>query len=110
MRLFLLVLVFGFVLQFFLPWWASGLAAFTLAFAWAQGPGQAFAAGFGGIGLGWLCYSVFFCLRNAGILAAKMGELLHLPHPLLLLLLGLFVGGLVGGMAGLAGLYCRRLV
>jgi hypothetical protein len=110
MRLFLLVLVLGFVFQLFLPWWVSGLVAFGLAFAWARRPGQAFAAGFGGIGLGWLVYSLFFHLRNGGILAAKMGVLLNLPHPLLLLLLGVIVGGLVGGMAALTGLYCRRVI
>jgi penicillin G amidase len=110
MRLFILVLVLGFVLQLFLPWWISGLVSFVLAFLWAQGPGQAFAAGFGGIGLGWLLYSLFFHLRNEGILAPKMGTLLQLPHPLLLLLLGAIVGGLAAGTAALAGLYCRRLV
>lgn len=110
MRLFLLVLVLGFVLQLFLPWWVCGLVSFALAFVWAHRPGQAFFAGFGGIGLGWLLYSLFFHLRNEGILAAKMGTLLQLPHPLLLLLVGGIVGGLVGGTAALAGLYCRRLV
>lgn len=110
MRLFLLVLVLGFVLQLFLPWWVSGLVSFGLAFAWAQGPGQAFAAGFGGIGLGWLLYSLFFHLRNEGVLAEKMGTLLQLPHALVLFLLGVIMGGLVGGTAALAGLYCRRLV
>lgn len=110
MRLFLLVLVLGFILQLFLPWWVIGLVSFGLAFVWAQRPGQAFVAGFGGIGLGWLLYSLFFHLRNEGLLTAKMGALFQLPHPLLLLLLGAIVGGLVGGTAALAGLYCRRLV
>jgi hypothetical protein len=110
MRLFLLVLFLGFVLQLFLPWWVSGLVAFGLAFALARRPGAAFAAGFGGIGLGWLLYSLFFHLRNGGILAAKMAALLQMPHPALLLLAGLLVGGLAGGLAALAGLYCRRLV
>ena len=110
MRLFLLVLVLGFALSLFLPWWISGLVSFGLAFALAKGPGQAFAAGFGGIGLGWFLYSLFWHLRNAGILAPKLGVLLNLPHPLLLLVLGLVVGGLVGGTAAVAGLYCRRLI
>lgn len=110
MRLFILVLILGFVLQLFLPWWVSGLAAFGLAFALGSRPGQAFAAGFGGIGVGWVLYSLFLHLRNDGILAAKIGELLTLPHPLILLLLGGLVGGLVGGTTALAGLYCRRLL
>lgn len=110
MRLFLLVLVLGFVLQLFLPWWIGALVAFGLAFTLARRPGQAFAAGFAGIGVGWLLYSLFLHLRNEGLLAPKLGELLHLPHPLILLLLGLVVGGLVGGTAAVAGLYCRRLL
>jgi hypothetical protein len=110
MRLFLLVLVFGFGLSLFLPWWIGSLVSFGLAFALAKRPGQAFAAGFLGIGLGWLGYSLFFQLRNEGILAPKLSMLLGLPHPLLLLLAGMVVGGLAAGTAAVAGLYCRRLL
>lgn len=109
MRLFLLVLVLGFVFQLFLPWWVSGLVAFGLAFGLAKSGRQAFAAGFAGIGLGWLLFSLFFHWRNAGLLTEKMGSLFQLPQAWLLLPLGLVLGGLVGGTAALAGHYCRRL-
>jgi hypothetical protein len=110
MRLFLLVLLLGFILSLFLPWWISSLISFGLAFRLAKHPGQAFAAGFGGIGLGWFLYSLFWHWRNGGILAPKLGVLLGLPHSLLLLVLGLIIGGLVGGTAAVAGFYCRRLI
>lgn len=109
MRLFLYVLVGGIAFQLFLPWWVSALVAFALAFALAKNGLQAFVAGFAGIGLGWLLYSLFFHWRNAGLLTEKMGILFQLPQSWLLLPLGLLLGGLVGGTAALAGLYCRRL-
>jgi len=109
MRLFLLVLMLGFVFQLLLPWWVSGLVAFGLAFALAKSGRQAFVAGFAGIGLGWLLLSLYFHVRNAGLLTEKMGALFQLPQSWLLLPLGLLLGGLVGGTAALAGLYCRRL-
>ena len=109
MRLFVLVLVVGFLFQLILPWWVSGLVAFGAAFALARSAGQAFIAGFAGIGLGWLLLSLFFHFRNAGLLTEKMGNLFALPQSWLLLPLGLVLGGLVGGTAALAGLYCRRL-
>lgn len=107
MRLFLLVLVLGVVLQLFLPWWVSALVSFVLALALARRAGQAFLAGFAGIGLGWFGYSLFCHLQNGGILAPRLSGLFFLPHPLFLLLLGLIVGGLVGGTSALAGFYCR---
>ncbi|GEO05062.1 hypothetical protein AAE02nite_27260 [Adhaeribacter aerolatus] len=108
MRLFLLLLVLGFALQWVLPWWILAIAAFVLAFWLAQRAGDAFWAGFGGIGLGWLGLSLFFHLRNDGLLTSRVATLFTLPQSWLLLVVTALLGGLVGGLAALSGYFCRR--
>lgn len=108
MRLFLLLFFLSFNLQLILPWWVLAVVAFALAFWLAPKAGVAFWAGFGGIALGWLGLSLFFHLRNEGLLTSRVATLFTLPHPLLLLLVTALVGGLVGGLASLTGYFCRR--
>lgn len=108
MRLFLLLLVLSIALQWVLPWWVLAVSSFVLAFWLAQKAGVAFWAGFGGIALGWLGFSLFYHLRNDGLLTSRVATLFTLPHPLLLLLVTALLGGLVGGLAALSGYFCRR--
>lgn len=108
MRLFLFLLVLSFALQWVLPWWILAVVAFALAFWLARRAGSAFWAGFGGVGLGWLGLSLFFHLRNDGLLTSRVATLFTLPQPWLLLLITAVVGGLVGGVAALTGYFFRR--
>ena len=108
MRLFLLLLVLSIALQWVLPWWILAVVSFVLAFWLAQKAGVAFWAGFGGIALGWLSFSLFYHLRNDGLLTSRVATLFTLPHPLLLLLVTALLGGFVGGLAALSGYFCRR--
>ncbi|MGV3586075.1 MAG: hypothetical protein ACO1OF_03645 [Adhaeribacter sp.] len=108
MRLFLLLLVLSFALQWVLPWWILAVVAFVLAFWLAKKGNGAFLAGFGAIFLGWLGLSLFFHLRNDGILTSRVATLFTLPQPWLLLLVTAVVGGLVGGLAALTGYFFRR--
>ncbi len=108
MRLFLFLLLLGFALQLVLPWWILVVVSFVLAFWLAHKAGAAFLAGFGGIALGWLGLSLFYHLRNDGLLTSRVATLFTLPQPWLLLLVTAIVGGLVGGLAALTGFYCRK--
>lgn len=110
MRLFLLITVIAFLLQLFLPWWILALVAFGLAFGLAHRAGQAFLAGFAGIGLGWLIMSLIFHFRNDGILTAKVAALFTLPNSWLLVLVTVLIGGLTGGLFALAGFFCQKLI
>ena len=108
--LLLLILTLGLIAQFFLPWWIIAPVAFGLA-AWrASSAGQAFGAGFLGIGLGWLGASLLIHLRTGGILTARMAELLPLHSSAGLIGITVLVGGLVGGLAALSGYLVRRAV
>jgi hypothetical protein len=91
-----------------MPWWIIALVSFGLAFWKALNAQNAFIAGFAGIALGWLGYSVFIHLRTEGILTERIANVLPLHNSFLLILVTVLMGGLVGGMAALAGYYCRN--
>ncbi|SHK07185.1 hypothetical protein [Hymenobacter psychrotolerans] len=109
--LLLLILVLGTGLQIFLPWWVITPLCLVLAFTWPVRGGRAFLAGFLGIGLGWLVLASWLNVRNEGLLAHRVAQLLPLGgHGWLLVLLTALVGGLVGGLAALAGAWGRVAV
>ena len=108
MRLFLLLLLLSFALQWVLPWWILVVVAFALAFWLANKASVAFWAGFWGIFLGWLGLSLFYHMRNDGLLTSRVATLFTLPQPWLLLVVAVLLGGLLGGLAALTGFLCRR--
>ena len=106
MLLFLLIFVLAAVAQVFLPWWAITPICMVLA-AWRPGR-RPFLAGFAGVGLGWLLLAGWLTLQNDGLLAHRMALLLPLGgKPWLLVLVTAVLGGLVGGLAALAGARLR---
>ena len=109
--LFPLILVGGFILQLFLPWWMITPLCFALA-AWrGLSGGRSFVAGFLGIGLGWLLLASWLSLRNEGLLAHRVAQLLPLGgQGWLLVVVTAVIGGLVGGLAALAGAWLRQAV
>jgi len=108
MKLFILITILGFALQWVLPWWILAIVSFALAFWLARSAGEAFWAGFGGIALGWLGLSLFFHFRNDGILTSRIATLFTLPSPWLLIFLTILLGGILGGLAALTGYFFRR--
>lgn len=109
MLLFLLILILAGLAQLLLPWWVVVPVAFGLALWWGRTGGRAFLAGFGGVGLGWLVLAVWLLWHNEGRLAHRVAQLLPLGgHSWLLVLLTALVGGLVGGLAALAGCWLRQ--
>jgi hypothetical protein len=110
MMLFLLIFILSLVAQVFLPWWIIALLAFGLAFWKGLSARNSFVAGFVGIALGWLGYSLLIHVQNAGILTERIAHVLPLHNAVLLILITVIIGGLVGGMAALAGYYCRKAI
>lgn len=109
--LFLLVLVLATVAQLFLPWWVITPLCLGLAFFSAATAGQAFGAGFLGIGLGWLGLAGWLSLQNHHLLAHRVAQLLPLGGSAeALLLVTALIGGLVGGSAALAGAWVRHAI
>lgn len=107
--LFLLILVLATVVQLFLPWWVITPLCLGLAFFSSASAGQSFGAGFLGIGLGWLGLAGWLNMLNNGLLAHRVAQLLPLGgSSVALILVTAVVGGLVGGLAALAGTWTRQ--
>ncbi|WBA41392.1 hypothetical protein [Hymenobacter canadensis] len=107
--LFLLILVLATVAQLFLTWWVITPLCVGLAFFSATTAGQAFVAGFLGIGLGWLGLAGWLSLQNHHLLAHRVAQLLPLGgSAVALVLVTALIGGLVGGLAALAGSWLRQ--
>jgi hypothetical protein len=111
MRLFLLILILALLAQFFLPWWIIAPLCFGLALGVGAPGSRAFVAGFAGIGLGWLLVAAWLNVRSAGILSHRVAQLLPLGGSgWALVVVTALVGGLVGGVAALAGGWARQAI
>lgn len=104
----LLLIFFGAILQYFLPWWSLPLAAFLLALGFRLLPRQAFLAGFLGAALLWGGYATYLHILNEGILAARMGALFGGLGPNVMVVLTALFGGLFGGLGAWTGSLARQ--
>ncbi len=117
----LLIAFLSLLAQLVLPWWSLAIVAFAVCF-WrgaafrgvaSRGPGalNAFLYGFSGVMLVWLTYALLIHFRTDGIFTGRMSQLLFkADSPALLLVATAILGGLVGGLAGLAGHFARQAV
>ncbi|WP_324673207.1 hypothetical protein [Hymenobacter sp. GOD-10R] len=109
MLLFLLILAITALAQLFLPWWIVAPIAFLLAARLGRTGGRSFLAGFAGVGLGWAVVAAWRNVGNDGLLAHRVAQLLPLGgSSWALVLVTAIVGGLVGGVAALAGCWLRQ--
>jgi hypothetical protein len=104
----LLTAMLSYISGIYFPWWAIAIAAFLVGLLIPQRPGKAFLAGLLGVFMLWVTLAWWIDIKNSGILAARMSQLLPLggSRVLLILVTGL-VGSLVGGFAALSGSYLR---
>ncbi|GAA4002784.1 hypothetical protein GCM10022408_12810 [Hymenobacter fastidiosus] len=109
MRLFLVILLVAAGAQLLLPWWSITPVAFLAGATLGRPGGRVFLAGFAGIGLGWLLLASWQQVQGAGRLSHRVAQLLPLGgQGWLLVLVTALIGGLVGGLAALAGYWLRQ--
>lgn len=107
----LLIAFLSLLAQLILPWWSIALVAFGVCLWRSPGSARAFWYGFAGVALVWLLYALLIHIRTDEIFTARMSQLLFKADaPALLLLATAVMGGLVGGLAGLAGYFARQAV
>jgi hypothetical protein len=99
----ILIAILSAAAEFFLPWWTCALVCFLVALLIRQGAGRAFLMGFCGVGLLWLIAALLHDLANAHILSSRMALLFKLPNYGLFIVVTVFVGALIGGLAASAG-------
>lgn len=117
----LLIAVVSLLAQLVLPWWSIAIVAFAICY-WrgaafrgtasrSVGAGSAFLHGFMGVALVWLGYAVLVHFRTDGVFTGRMSQLLFKADaPALLVLATAVLGGLVGGLSGLAGYSVRQAI
>ncbi|MFZ6012396.1 MAG: hypothetical protein ACOYXT_18780 [Bacteroidota bacterium] len=101
----LIVIVLGFVLEMFMPWWCVALAAFSAGYSLKTQFN--FVAGFVGVGLLWLVPALQLSSVAAAPLTERVANIFMINTPLLLIVTAV-IGGLVGGFAAMTGAALRR--
>ena len=113
----LTILVAGFIVQYFFPWWTIALVCFAAGFYFSKNPAVSFLIGFLAVMILWTAYALFLNFSNGGILYLRMQALLgefikkepigYMAGVLNFLLFG-GLGALVGGMSAMTGAIGRR--
>jgi hypothetical protein len=104
----ILTALLAFAAGLFLPWWGIAIAAFLVALLIHQRGGSSWFAGFLGLFLLWGGLAFWINMKNLGILAERVANVLPLGgNPIVLILVTGFIGGLVGGFAALSASFLR---
>ncbi len=106
MRFFLSVIMVAILsagAEYFLTWWSIAVVCFLVALFVKQSAGSAFLMGFSGIAIFWLTDILLHDMANQHILSTRMANLFHLPNYGLFILVCVFIGALVGGLAACTG-------
>jgi hypothetical protein len=105
-----MIAVLGAFAEHIFAWWSIAVAAFLMSFLFNLKPGQSFLSGFLAISIFWLIYIIKADTANEHILSQKMAVLISLPNYALFIIVNVVLGGLVGGLGSLSGVYIRRMV
>ncbi len=97
----LAIIILGFLLELFLPWWSVAIAAFIGGLF--LNTRHNFFAGFLAIGLLWMVKSLLIDLSTDSGLADKVARIFMLHNKAFLLLVTFIISGLVGGFASMSG-------
>ncbi|MCW9707052.1 hypothetical protein [Fodinibius salsisoli] len=107
MILAILLALSAWLLSFVLPWWSLAIPAVVLGALLGTSGGHSFGFGALGIGAWWLIHTLYIHIANDGILTGRIADLFSLPHPSLVILITVIIGGLTGGLATLTGYLFR---
>lgn len=94
------IVVFGFALELFLPWWSVAIAAFAGGLIFNTRAN--FGAGFFGIAILWTLKALLIENNAAAPLADRVAMIFSLSKTLLFVVTA-FIGGLVGGFSAMTG-------
>ena len=94
-----------------LPWWSFAVGIFLVQFFIPLKPGYSFLTSFLGCFICWFVVSLIINIQNNNILSNKIAVLFFNNQSLnwVLLILTAFIGGLVAGLAGIAGNYVNKI-
>ena len=106
--LFLIIFFLSLAASFIFTWWAAAIIAFIAALYGGKTVAQSFWSGFLALALVWLLLALLKSIPNNNILASRIAQMMHLPGWISLLLITVILGGLVGGMSSMSGLFVKH--
>lgn len=106
---FIIIFIITAIFQLFAPWWVIALIPFLVNTWRPSGAIPAFIVSFAAIAMLWFSYGLYLHINSGGSMSDRIAGIFSLPNGIVLLVVTTVVGGLVGGMAGLAGFFVRQL-
>ncbi len=104
-----IIAVLSFIAGIYFPWWGIAIVAFIVSLLIHQKPLPAFLSGFASVFLLWMILASLINAANAGILAARVGQLFGMgSNPTVLIFVTAITGGIVAGFASLTASYVRK--
>ena len=105
----LLIIIFCFLAERHLPWWSIAFISFIFSFLITGNYFSIFVSGFLGVGILWAGMAWKIDYETQSILTEQIAALFNLEENTYLILLTGVVGGIVGGLAAVAGNSLRRI-
>ena len=102
----LVIIIVGFTIELFLPWWSIAIAAFGGGLL--INTRSNFVAGFLAVGLLWVGKALISDLSAESDLADRVAKIFMLHNKAILLLVLFLLSGLVGGLAAMSGGALRK--
>jgi hypothetical protein len=102
----LVIIILGFFLELFLPWWSIAIAAF--AGGLLVNTRSNFFAGFFAIGILWVGKALISDLSTSSDLADRVARIFMLHNKAVLLFVIFLLSGVVGGFAAMSGGALRK--
>jgi hypothetical protein len=106
---FFLIVLFGSLASIFLPWWVISIVCFLVGMAFLDSGWQAILVGFFSVLLIWSVAALYQSYINDFILLDRMGKLLDVPSPYLVIVITSILGGLIGMLSTLSGYYLQTI-
>lgn len=99
----ILITLFTYLAQYFLPWWGLFFAAGIVGVIIPAKGFSTFLAGFIAIAGLWFWQIYFIDAANESLLSTKVAAIFTLSTPMQLMLISSLIGGICGGFAALTG-------
>lgn len=99
----ILIALFTYLGQFFLPWWGLFFTAGLVGMLIPNNGFQTFFAGFIAVAALWFMQVYIIDVANESILSTKIAAIFTLGSPLQLMLVTSLIGGVCGGFGALTG-------
>lgn len=100
---FLIIILLGYFLPFYLPWWILIIICFLVGFFIPGNSFTVFNAGFLGGGVVWMGLSFKLDSDTQSIMSEKIVQLMPFDDATLLIIIAGLIGAIVGGFSAVSG-------